>query len=349
MLLACHSWKEGLTCDVDLPFVQPRQLAFHPLCRCLPPRCTTRIPPPPAEESDYHLLYSDKGSRVCLVASEPVTSAANDWVEVPANTALVVCREKGGILNILLSPITLTSDCARHEEVARCLEAVNHTAAFGTSTMQHHSKQQHHHHPQLPLVRSLPSMHRLDSDRLALDAPTDSEDSGPVAVPPSPGCHHGHSHARHSAARAAANGPLAYVGEDDRLTGHASSVMSLTCANGLLFSGGTDSTIRVRLRGRGVERQRAEQTKGGAAPRVPGQSGWQGACTSWGAGNREKWREGSRPSGGAWIVTGRRGGTPLTSHCLVSLCRCPCRSGPWLAPSVWPAWRRTGAPFASWR
>ncbi|KAL4857151.1 Cys-Gly metallodipeptidase DUG1 [Chlorella vulgaris] len=200
---------------------------------------------PVTEESDYHLLYSDKGSRVCLVASEPVTSAANDWVEVPANTALVVCREKGGILNILLSPITLTSDCARHEEVARCLEAVNHTAAFGTSTTQHHSKQQHHHHPQLPLVRSLPSMHRLDSDRLALDAPTDSEDSGPVAVPPSPGCHHGHSYARHSAARAAANGPLASVGEDDRLTGHASSVMSLTCANGLLFSGGTDSTIRV--------------------------------------------------------------------------------------------------------
>mgnify|MGYP001810622498 CR=1 FL=1 len=33
-----------------------------------------------AEESDYHLLYSDKGSRVCMIASEPVTSAANDWV-----------------------------------------------------------------------------------------------------------------------------------------------------------------------------------------------------------------------------------------------------------------------------
>ncbi|EFN55103.1 hypothetical protein CHLNCDRAFT_24322, partial [Chlorella variabilis] len=42
------------------------------------------------EEGDYHLLYSDKGSRVCLVASEPVTSAAHDWCEVPANTALVV-------------------------------------------------------------------------------------------------------------------------------------------------------------------------------------------------------------------------------------------------------------------
>lgn len=36
-----------------------------------------------AEEHDYHLLYSDKGSRVCLVASEPVTSAANDWVGGP--------------------------------------------------------------------------------------------------------------------------------------------------------------------------------------------------------------------------------------------------------------------------
>lgn len=84
---------------------------------------------PVTEESDYHLTYSDKGSRVCLVASEPVTSAANDWVEVPANTAVVVCREKGGILNILLSP--LTGPSARQEEVARCLESVNPSVGFG--------------------------------------------------------------------------------------------------------------------------------------------------------------------------------------------------------------------------
>ena len=201
------------------------------------PHLTT--PPPPAEEGDYHLLYSDKGSRVCLVASEPVTSAAHDWCEVPANTALVVCREKGGILNILLSPITHTGDHPRHGEVVRCLEAVNHTAAYGSSAP--------HHHALLTRPRSQPSLPRHDSQP-ALDGPTDSGDSG-QAVPasPMPGCHH-HHHAfgGGAGARAAANGPVTSAGEDDRLTGHTSSVMSLTCANGLLFSGSTDSTIRVR-------------------------------------------------------------------------------------------------------
>ena len=72
-----------------------------------------------AEESDYHLTYSEKGSRVCLVASEPVTGAADDWVEVPANTAVVVCREKGGILNILLAPLTQEGEHARHATL-RC-------------------------------------------------------------------------------------------------------------------------------------------------------------------------------------------------------------------------------------
>ena len=41
-------------------------------------------------------------------------------------------------------------------------------------------------------------------------------------------------------------GPVVSVGEDDRLTGHTASVMCLTVANGLLFSGGTDATIKVR-------------------------------------------------------------------------------------------------------
>ncbi len=123
-------------------------LSMHPTHH---PSFPPSLPCTPTEEHDYHLLYSDRGSRVCMVASEPVTSAANDWVrarcwscfiavpsphcgawshpillavptlmltccprraaapatqvEVPANTALVVCREKAGILNILLAPL----------------------------------------------------------------------------------------------------------------------------------------------------------------------------------------------------------------------------------------------------
>ena len=42
------------------------------------------------------------------------------------------------------------------------------------------------------------------------------------------------------------SGPVVSVGEDDQLTGHTASVMCLTVANGLLFSGSTDATIKVR-------------------------------------------------------------------------------------------------------
>jgi hypothetical protein len=34
---------------------------------------------------------------VALVASEPITGQAGDWVAVPRNTALVVIREKVGL------------------------------------------------------------------------------------------------------------------------------------------------------------------------------------------------------------------------------------------------------------
>ena len=65
------------------------------------------------------------GTRVCLVASEPVTGAAGDWAEVPRNTALVVCRERCGLLNVLQAPLTACGAHPRQEEVSRCLEAVS--------------------------------------------------------------------------------------------------------------------------------------------------------------------------------------------------------------------------------
>ena len=72
-------------------------------------------------EGDYHLCYGELGSRVCIVASEPVTGALSDWVEVPRNTALVVCREKAGVLNMLQTPITADGVHPRLEEVSRCV------------------------------------------------------------------------------------------------------------------------------------------------------------------------------------------------------------------------------------
>ena len=40
-----------------------------------------------------------------LVASEPITRSAGDWVAVPRNTVLIVSRDKGGCLNLLSSPL----------------------------------------------------------------------------------------------------------------------------------------------------------------------------------------------------------------------------------------------------
>lgn len=75
-------------------------------------------------EADYHLTYGGTDARVCLIASEPVTARASDWVEVPRNTALVVCREKDGLLTVIQSPLTAAGEHPRHAEVYRCLEAV---------------------------------------------------------------------------------------------------------------------------------------------------------------------------------------------------------------------------------
>jgi predicted glutamine amidotransferase len=82
-----------------------------------------------AGEGDYHLAYGGTGARVCLIASEPVTERASDWTEVPKNTALVVCREKGALLTMITAPLTSLGEHPRQAEVQRCLEAV--TAAAG--------------------------------------------------------------------------------------------------------------------------------------------------------------------------------------------------------------------------
>ena len=255
---------------------------------------------------------------MCLIASEPVTSAATDWVsghvcsplagtaagqgcgpgagvclfsmpdltptsvcpnccsaqvEVPSNTAVVVCREKGGILNILLSPLIASGAHASQEEVARCLEAVNHAASFGNEAKaapgaaQHSQHSQHHHcHHGHHLLhsRSMPNMPNMPSRQgslpgLAAAQPADSlTDSGTTQhhVPSSPGFGGGPGGALSFGRLASIDercgqrgGAAVSVGEDDQLTGHTASVMCLTVANGLLFSGSTDATIKVRACG----------------------------------------------------------------------------------------------------
>ena len=45
-------------------------------------------------QGEYCLSYGAVGTRVALIASEPITGQAGDWVAVPHNTALVVISEK---------------------------------------------------------------------------------------------------------------------------------------------------------------------------------------------------------------------------------------------------------------
>ncbi|CAL8463359.1 g2893 [Coccomyxa elongata] len=77
-----------------------------------------------AGEGEYCLRYGAVGTRVALVASEPITRQAGDWVAVPRNTALIIISEKGSCINVMHSAIGPHGAHPRQEEVAMSLEAV---------------------------------------------------------------------------------------------------------------------------------------------------------------------------------------------------------------------------------
>ena len=55
-------------------------------------------------EGDYGLSYAGAETRVCFVASEPVTGCASDWNVVEANTALVISKDQRCVfISILIS------------------------------------------------------------------------------------------------------------------------------------------------------------------------------------------------------------------------------------------------------
>ena len=64
-------------------------------------------------QGDYTLMYGAVGTRVVLVASEPITRSAGDWVAVPRNTVLIVSHDKGGCLNVLSSPLGVADSVRR--------------------------------------------------------------------------------------------------------------------------------------------------------------------------------------------------------------------------------------------
>lgn len=136
--------------------------------------------------------------------------------------------------------------------MARCLEAVNHTALHhpfadtspqlqGPSALLHHSRSMptmtqraDSHGPGLGLEPA-DSMHSMDSGNMFGGTPRHGGlSTSPVNV--------GGALSR----LAGMSSAVVSTGEDDRLTGHPNhAVLCLAAANGLLFSGGADSNIKV--------------------------------------------------------------------------------------------------------
>ncbi len=90
-------------------------------------------------QGEYTLTYGAVGTRVVLIASEPITGSASDWVAVPRNTALIVSRDKGGCLNLLSSPLGEPGMQARRLTLALRLScARRHAPGSGLSGAQRH-------------------------------------------------------------------------------------------------------------------------------------------------------------------------------------------------------------------
>ncbi|GMH45158.1 hypothetical protein BSKO_13115 [Bryopsis sp. KO-2023] len=76
-------------------------------------------------EGKYDIAYAERGTCVAMVASEPITGSASDWVQVPKNTALVISREKSGFVNIMRAPLASSGIHVQQKEVLRCLEGIS--------------------------------------------------------------------------------------------------------------------------------------------------------------------------------------------------------------------------------
>uniref|UniRef100_A0A1D2A699 Glutamine amidotransferase type-2 domain-containing protein n=1 Tax=Auxenochlorella protothecoides TaxID=3075 RepID=A0A1D2A699_AUXPR len=238
-----------------------------------------------AGEGDYHLTYSELGSRVCLIASEPVTSSGSDWVEVPRNTALVVCRETSGVLCVMRSPLVAGAENPRRAEVYRCLEAV--TLAAGVKPGAREPVRAPRVGEGHEAVRaSAASLSRWPSEATGLGS--GGEAGGPASAPSEDEAGSGAPPAGKRRRDGGRGGPAweAAAGSQDAdeagpghisagvvpeagvsshadqdastqpppssaslerhlLTGHSGTVMALCASHDLLFSGATDCSIKV--------------------------------------------------------------------------------------------------------
>ena len=186
-------------------------------------------------EADYYLAYGGNGARVCLIASEPVTSTASDWVEVPKNTALIVCREKDGLLTVLRAPLTRSGVHPRHEEIYKCLDSVTGAAGITGAIRKSYLR--------LSATHDVPRKHAHQAaDIEARWADTTAEkDVGQLTL--------NSARSFGDVSDSSLNGGV-NEGDDQGagehlLTGHRLPLLTLATEDDVLFSGSTDATIKV--------------------------------------------------------------------------------------------------------
>ncbi|KAI8105103.1 hypothetical protein M9435_000274 [Picochlorum sp. BPE23] len=91
-------------------------------------------------EGNYGLSYAGSETRVCLVASEPVTDCTSDWNAVEPNTALVISKDSKGILTVFKAWLANEGEHPDNEEVYRCLETVDEKLVDGGLDAAHSGK-----------------------------------------------------------------------------------------------------------------------------------------------------------------------------------------------------------------
>lgn len=64
-----------------------------------------------SEQKEYAIVHNTTGSKMVMIASEPITKSCVDWIKVPPNTCLVVTKEKDDFVNVIRCPLT---NCGTH-------------------------------------------------------------------------------------------------------------------------------------------------------------------------------------------------------------------------------------------
>jgi len=211
-----------------------------------------------AHEGEYTLSYAEAGSRTALIASEPITRSGGDWVSVPRNTAVVMSREKGAFVNIMLAPLgpgacgAAVGTATREEDVAACLEAITGAAEVsarpfradgggggggGGANGEAGGNGHAHRHNHLPHGRSQPRRRSWS---------TLSDGAGADGLGETPRARGGQGASGHHLGGTGAppTHTLAQT-QDHRMTGHGGAVLCLTQVDDLAFSGSVDRTVKV--------------------------------------------------------------------------------------------------------